>query len=56
MKWFTHPDNVCMTYFQHLKLSLTFAYLMQKGAIKSFIHAFLPDVLADYASKELRDD
>ncbi len=43
MKWFTHPDKVCMTYYKHLKLSLSFAYLMQKGAIKSFIHAFLPD-------------
>jgi hypothetical protein len=43
MKWFAHPENVCMSYNQHLKLSLKFCYLMLKGAIKSFIHAFLPD-------------
>ena len=43
MKWFSHPSDVCMTYIEHLKLSITFSYLMQKGAIKSLIHAFLPD-------------
>lgn len=43
MKWFTHPEEVCMSYSEHLKLSLKFCFLMLKGAIKAFIHAFLPD-------------
>ena len=43
MKWFTHPEKVCMSYTQHLKLSLKFCILMLKGAFKAFIHAFLPD-------------
>ena len=43
MKWFDHPENVCMSYTQHLKLSLKFCFLMLKGAVKAFIHAFLPD-------------
>tara|TARA_B100000886_G_scaffold29223_1_gene18487 strand:- start:375 stop:569 length:195 start_codon:yes stop_codon:yes gene_type:complete len=41
---FTHPKKVCMTYFQHFKLSLNFCYLFAKGFFKSLIHAVLPDI------------
>ena len=40
---FDHPTKVCMTYFEHLKLSLNFSLLMFTGSIKAIIHAFLPD-------------
>ena len=41
--FFNHPKEVCMTYFEHLKLSLNFSFLMFTGSIKAIIHAFLPD-------------
>ena len=53
--FFTHPSKVCMTYFEHMKLSLYFMKILYIGSIKAFIHAFIPDVLSDYASKELCD-
>jgi len=40
---FSHPKQVCMTYIEHLKLSLNFSLLMFTGSIKAVIHAFLPD-------------
>jgi hypothetical protein len=40
---FSHPKKVCMTYLQHMKLSLYFSYILAKGSVKAFIHAFLPD-------------
>ena len=47
--WNNHLKDNNLVYWEHwwraMKLS---------GAL--FIHAFLPDVLTDYASKELSDD
>ena len=44
MPLFAHPDNVCMSYTQHCKLSLKLCLLMLLGCIKAFIHAFIPDL------------
>ncbi len=44
MPLFAHPDNVCMSYTQHCKLSLKLCLLMLVGCIKAFIHAFIPDL------------
>lgn len=41
---FKHPNNVCMTYFEHMALSLYFSYTLMVGSCKAFIHAFIPDV------------
>ena len=42
--FFTHPNQVCMTYFQHFK----FATLMSKdlfiGSLQSMVHAIFPSV------------
>lgn len=43
MKLFNHPQEVCMSYTQHFKVSIKLCFLMIKGAIKAFIHAFIPD-------------
>ena len=43
MKFFTHPKEVCMSYFEHMKLSLYFSWILWKGSILAVIHAFLPD-------------
>ena len=44
MRIFAHPDEVCMSYTQHCKLSLKLCLLMLLGCIKAFIHAFIPDL------------
>ena len=40
---FNHPNSVCMTYFSHMIFALKVAFMLLIAAIKSFIHAFLPD-------------
>ena len=42
--FFKHPKNVCMTYFQHMTLSLHFAAILGIGSIQALIHAFIPDI------------
>ena len=44
MVLFIHPDDVCMSYTQHCKLSIKLGLLMLLGSIKAFIHAFIPDL------------
>jgi len=44
MFFFKHPKKVCMTYFQHMKLSLYFSALLCWGSIQAFVHAFIPDI------------
>ena len=43
MNFFNHPNEVCMTYIQHMKLSLYFTWVFSKAAILALIHAFFPD-------------
>ena len=40
--YFNHPNTVCMSYFTHLRFSLTMAYHMFNGSIQAIVHAFLP--------------
>ena len=37
-----HPKNVCLTYCEHLVLSLEFSIRFYIASIKAIIHAFLP--------------
>lgn len=48
MKLFAHPDNVCMSYSQHLILSLKIVYYLLFGAFKGFIHSFIPDLYINF--------
>ena len=43
MNFFSHPQEVCMSYFQHMKLSLYFSWIFSKASVLAFIHAFFPD-------------
>jgi hypothetical protein len=40
----THPKEVCLSYYEHLCLSLNLSYILYKGSIKAIIHAILPFV------------
>lgn len=39
---FEHPQKVCMTYYEHFKLSMSFSYKFAEASIKAFIHGILP--------------
>ena len=43
MVFFQHPKQVCMTYFQHARLSMNFSYMFLKASKEAFIHAINPD-------------
>lgn len=40
--YFQHPNNVCMSYFQHMCFSLEMSYYMGKGCICALVHSFIP--------------
>lgn len=40
----SHPQNVCMTYLEHLQFSCSLAYTLSIGAVKALIHAFFPNM------------
>ena len=50
MSFFKHPSKVCMTYTEHMKLSLGFSYIFLKGSITAFVHAFYPDAFVTSTS------
>lgn len=41
---FEHPNSVCMTYLEHMKLSLGFAGMFFVGSLKAIVHAFVPSL------------
>jgi len=41
---FKHPTDVCMTYLEHMRLSLELSSLFFVASFKSLIHAFIPDI------------
>jgi len=44
---FEHPQKVCMTYFEHFKLSMGFSCKFAEASVKSFIHGILPCYFAN---------
>ena len=40
---FKHPQQVCMTYIDHMILSLQLSRIFCIGSLKAIVHAFLPD-------------
>ena len=39
---FTHPNTVCMTYFEHMKLSFGFSKTFLAASVKAFVHGVFP--------------
>jgi hypothetical protein len=50
-KFTHHPSNVCMSYLDHMKFSLSLSYLQLKGSMGGFIHAFIPWLHIDTSSR-----
>lgn len=41
---FTHPNDNCMSYFEHLGLSLSFSRKLLVSSWKAVVHAFIPSL------------
>lgn len=41
---FTHPNENCMSYFEHLGLSLSFSRRLLISSWKAVVHAFIPSL------------
>ena len=39
---FDHPREVCMTYVEHFKFSMSLSFKFTEAAFKAFVHAILP--------------
>jgi hypothetical protein len=39
----SHPKNVCMTYLQHFRFSISLSFYFLKKSIQSFIHSVYPN-------------
>ncbi len=51
---FKHPNNVCMTYFSHLKFSFFLSYEFAKASMCAIIHGIYPDIFITYSSDKIR--
>jgi len=49
-----HPESVGETYGSHCRSALVFSALMLTGAIAGVIHAFLPFLYTETASRRIR--
>jgi len=47
---FEHPNNVCMSYYIHMKFALYLSYQFFISSGKSFIHAFIPSLFITSSS------
>lgn len=52
---FKHPSKVCMTYFEHFKLSMGFSYKFTIAAVQAFIHAVIPDLYISSTTNTIKD-
>jgi hypothetical protein len=51
---FEHPSKVCMTYLEHMKLSLELSSIFFIGSLKAILHAFIPDVCVTSSTDTVR--
>ena len=40
---FIHPNSVCMTYFQHMRFSMSISRDMLIGSYKAMVHSIFPN-------------
>lgn len=45
-----HPNNVCMSYYTHMKFALNLSYIFLISSGKSLIHAFIPSLFITSSS------
>jgi len=54
-KFIQHPEEVNMTYFEHLVFALKLAFRLILMGCCSIIHSFFPFLFTKYSSSNIRD-
>ena len=49
-----HPRQVCMSYWEHFRLSMHFAAMFLVAAVCAVVHAIIPCLFKTYTSDTLR--
>lgn len=42
--YFSHPNSVCMSYYNHFFVSINYSKIFLFAGIKALIHAFFPNI------------
>jgi hypothetical protein len=53
-QWFAHPQQVCMTYWIHLRFSMYLAKEFLVAAACAVVHAVYPDAFQTHSSDTVR--
>lgn len=53
--YFSHPNKVCMNYFNHLMVSLSYSRIFLFASFKAFIHAIFPNLFITSTTKTISD-
>ena len=52
---FSHPKQVCLSYYQHMCFSLYISKKLFIGSIQAFIHSIYPDVFVTSTTELLTE-
>ena len=47
---FKHPSDVCMSYFEHCRFSLSLFFQFAYASFAALVHAFYPDVYVTHST------
>ena len=53
--YFSHPNNNCIDYFTHLRLSLYYSRRMFIASVKAIFHAFIPNLFITSTTDAIHD-
>lgn len=53
--YFTHPQKVCMSYFEHCCFSLSLAQTFAFGTVAAVVHAFFPNAYLTHSTDMVKD-
>ena len=53
--YWSHPNQLCMSYITHARGSLYYSWLLFTGSIGAFIHAFIPSVCITTTSDTVKN-
>jgi len=53
--YFIHPNNVCMSYLEHFKFSMSLSVSLLVGSFKAFMHAIIPSMFITSSSDLVKD-
>ena len=54
MNYFKHLTKVNMTYYEHMKFSLSLSSQFALSSLQAFIHAFYPDIFITSSTDNIK--